>query len=403
MKFNVLRLALLPATLLAWSARWVLAQSVAELQTNYTGATTWDSAGSVLTFTGSGEIALPKTNYAGSIWVVPAAVTRIVINPSVTVMGQFTLAANCVIAGQSRTTSIIYGTPEQRWADNRGVSPIDFSAVLSTASLVTVSNLTSLNPKGYHIRGGSGSKIIMSDCDIYDTRGGGGNHSDGFVGGNGSFVRNCYFETGDDVIKTYWGTTYYDGLVIKMVQNAVPIQLGWGGYGGGAVAHFTNLLVLGNSGRGGDKCVVNGASGGAYTKTVNIRGCNIQNTNATLVSLYETGQSLWLNISEAFIKVKQFTNNSNLGSLTNSICGSPVATNAYNCLPAPVISVMPAPGEFRLSWAEPVGTTHRLLASSNMTSWTTLLTTNAPLLPFRWGDPQWPGPPARFYRVEVAP
>ena len=318
---------------LVCSARWSLAQTVGELRTNYTGTTTWDSTGGVLTFTGSGEIALPKTNYEDSIWVVPAAVKQIVIGSSVTVTGEFTLAANCTINGQNRTNSILYGTPEQRWADNRGVSPISFSAVLSTAPTIIVSNLTSLNPKGYHVRGGSNNKIFAYDCSFYDTRGGGGNHSDGYVGGAGSLVRNCYFETGDDIIKAYWGTTCYDKVTIKMVQNAEPVQLGWGSYGSGAAGNFTNLTVLGTSGRGPNYCVVNGAAGGAYSKTINIYGCNIQNTNATLVGLYETGQTLALNISDAFIQVKQFTNSSELGALTFDICSDSVPTNYYNCLP----------------------------------------------------------------------
>jgi hypothetical protein len=397
------RLFQLTLLTLAGLALCAHAQTVGELQTNYTGTTTWDSVGGLLTFSGSGEIALPKSNYEASIWVVPSVVKRIVIHSSVTVTGQFTFAANCTLAGQNRTTSKIYGTPEQRWADNRGVSPVDFSAVLSTASTVTVSNLTSLNPKGYHVRGGSGNKINMFDCDFYDTRGGSGNHSDGFTGGNGSLVRNCYFETGDDIIKVYWGTTYYDGLVIKMVQNAVPIQLGWGSYGSGAVGHFTNLTVLGNSGRGSDKCVVNGATGGAYTKTVNIYGCNIQNTNATLMSLYQVGQTLSLNIDDAFIKVKQFTNSSNLGTFTSDICGSPVRTNFYNCLPAPLLTVLPVPGEFRLQWDGPCGMTHRVLRSTNLVGWTQVLTTNSPALPFAWSDPSWPTRPAGFYRVEIIP
>ena len=316
----------------------VTTQPVEQLQTNYSGSTTWDPAGGILTFTSSGSIIFGNTNFnRSSIWNVPVGVNQIIIASNVTVTGQFTVTSNLTLFGRDRNSSILYGTPLQAWAQTRGVAPLPFSAVFSSAPAITVSNLTSLNPKGYHITGAWNSQINLFNCNLLDKRGGAANNSDGFAGGDGSLVRNCYFETGDDVIKVYAGTTCYDQITINITTNSVPIQLGYGAYGTGAVGNFTNLVVTNGLsqasqlGRWPNYDVINGGNAGVYAKTINIYGCNLQYPNATLVGLENAGQSLNLNITNAVINVGRFSTNVAGSSLAFTICGGTLATNNYNC------------------------------------------------------------------------
>lgn len=167
-----------------------------------------------------------------------------------------------------------------------------------------ISNLTSLNPRAYHVRGWS--KIVhVKFCDFIDRRGGHGNHSDGFVGGDGSTVHNYYVESGDDIIKVYFDITVTD-TTIKMVQNSLPIQLGWGNYSDKAVGSFKNLTALGNSGRGAEGNAIISGRKGRYDVTINIDGCHIENPNGTPVSLREDSMTLCGAITNAHIKLKSY-------------------------------------------------------------------------------------------------
>jgi hypothetical protein len=42
-------------------------------------------------------------------------------------------------------------------------------------------------------------------------------------------------------------------------------------------------------------------------------------------------------------------------------------------------------------------------ASTNLTAWATIFTTNSPVLPFEWTDSVATNYPARFYRVLLGP
>jgi hypothetical protein len=325
----------------------VRSQSVTDLVANYTGTATWNSGSSTMTFVTSGEIAFDsgfgRTADNASRWDVPSGVARITINSNVTVTGQFKFnnSGTYVVAGQHRYTSRLYGTPEQKFTQNRGLSAVDFSAIFTGNNTVTVSNLTSFDPKGYQVRGGSSGPVHMSNCDFLDTRGGRQNNSDGYVGGGGSVVQDCFFETGDDVIKVYWGTTTYRDNIIRMVPNTVPIQFGWGDYGSGAVGNFTNLIVLGSEGRGTERAIIDGETGN-YTKTLNITGCDIQNLNSTLIRLGDPGQAVTVNITDAFIKVKKHSTVISGASLTANICGSTTPATNYDCRPTlPLLPLSP--------------------------------------------------------------
>ena len=275
---------------LACSARWVLAQSVAELQTSCTGATTWDSAGGVLTFTGSGEIAFTNAGLKSFIWQIPPEVKQVRIAKGVTVNGAFHSKASVTIAGEDRKTSVVYGTDEQRWSQNRSIKAFTICTFQNFGGVMTISNLTSLNPRGFHVRGWD-TVVHAVSSDFLDRRGGFHNNSDGFEGGHGSTVHDCYFESGDDIIKVYHNVTVTD-TTIKMITNSVPIQLGWGNYSDGAVGTFRNLRVLGSGGRGAEGNAIISGRQGRYRVTVNIDGCDIENANGTLVSLREDWMTL---------------------------------------------------------------------------------------------------------------
>ena len=229
--------------------------------------------------------------------------------------GAFHTYNTCTIEGVDRSTSVIFGTNEQAWADNRGLDEWYYCQIQNWGGTTTVKNLTMLNPFSYFIRGW-GPVCHAKSCDFIDDRGGWGNHSDGFAGGNGSTVDDCYFEVGDDVIKCYFDITVTN-TTIKMVQNSVPFQFGWGTYQD-SHSEMSNITIIGDWGRG-SACPVFQWKSGSDDKTFTLNGCNIQNPNATLFS-FESSGSLNLDVTDAYIDVKSYGTSSYSG--TRTICGS---------------------------------------------------------------------------------
>jgi hypothetical protein len=222
MRFNLF----LSVALLSAVESSVLAQSIEQLQSAYSGRFTWDKSGGVLKFIQSGEINFASEGAKSFIWNIPAEVKEVRIARDVTVNGGFHTKTDVTIAGDDRKTSVVYGTEQQSWPQKHDVKAFTICTFQSFGGVMTISNLTSLNPRAFHVQGG-GNKTLVSSCNFLDRRGGNGNHSDGFEGGHGSIVRDCHFESGDDIIKVYANVTVID-TTIKMVQNSVPIQLGWG-------------------------------------------------------------------------------------------------------------------------------------------------------------------------------
>jgi len=249
----------------------------------------------------------------------------------VTVNGAFHSKASVTIAGEDRKTSVVHGTEEQAWSQNRGIEPFTICTFQNFGGVMTISNLTSLNPRGYHVRGWDNLVHAVS-CDFVDRRGGYHNNSDGFEGGDGSTVHDCYFESGDDIIKVYHDVTVTD-TTIKMIINSVPIQLGWGNYSDGAVGTFRNLRVLGSGGRGNEGNAIISGRQGRYRVTVNIDGCHIENPNGTLVSLRENSMTLHGSISNAHIRLKSYAGEFQKGKNLLTVCGSSEKRASYDCLP----------------------------------------------------------------------
>lgn len=309
------------SVLLLSSTTSLYGQSVQQLQSNYTGNTTWNAGTGTLTFTSTGAIRIP--NKAHNTWAVPTTVKKIVINDRVTVTGRFDVSEKITIEGKSKNNSTIYGTSRQRYAKDVGGGNGDaLSAIRATKGDVTIKNLTCLNSKGFAFSHRGKGFMTITDCRIIDNRGGHGNNSDGIVTWGGGLVERCYFSTGDDVIKVYGNITVNDCHIV-MIDNAVPIQFGWGSYGSGAKGTFNNLKVSGNKGRVASGRAVISARKGTYNKTLKINSATIENSNASLFSFREGRGNFGIEIDKAKISVKNFKHEWNDGAkATIKICGT---------------------------------------------------------------------------------
>ncbi len=283
----------------------ILAQSVEDLIKNFNGKAEWNESQKTVTFVTSGDVVFPEKGVKSFLWVIPTSVTNVVIKKDVRVNAVFHSHADITIEGEDRKTSVVYGTELQSWPQKNKVVEYTICTFQNFGGTMTVKNLTSLNPRGFHVRGWD-TKMMVSYCDFIDNRGGHGNHSDGVEGGDGSVFDNCYFETGDDIFKVYFDILVTN-CTINMVQNTVPIQLGWGSYSDGKTGTFRNLKIIGTSGRGAvDNAIINGRRG-KYNVTVNIDGCYIENPNAVWVALNEATTGLKCNVTNAKINVKSHT------------------------------------------------------------------------------------------------
>lgn len=246
-----MRLIPLALTICLLLARQTLAQGAPGLA--YSGKTSWDSAAGELTFESSG--AMPEDREA-FFWQVPAEVKRIAIASNVTVRGGFRVpfrkADNPLsIVGTDRKTSVIFGTEAERWSDRNGVADnakwkYGAVSVLADATVV-VSNLTSRNPRAYHISGYARQAVLhVSHCDLVDDRPGSNNNSDGFVGADGSTLTDCFISTGDDAIKVYHDITVRN-VTIEQRRNGAPLQFGWGGESVRTKAVIAGLTITGVS------------------------------------------------------------------------------------------------------------------------------------------------------------
>jgi hypothetical protein len=158
----------------------------------YTGETKWDDATGTLQFMSSGTMPQGQEDF---FWLVPLEVSRIVIAPNVTVRGGFRVSYRpperpLRIEGTDRETSVILGTEEERWTTSHGIADnakwkYGTVSVLADATVYD-SELTSLNPRGYHISGYANRSVLhVARCKIVDSRAGDNNNSDGFIGADG--------------------------------------------------------------------------------------------------------------------------------------------------------------------------------------------------------------------------
>jgi len=278
----------------------------------YSGDTAWDSATGTFTFRSSGAMPEGKEEF---FWQVPIQVKRIFIESNVMVRGGFRVAlrppANPLhIVGGDRKTSVIFGTESQRWTVSHGVADHDkwkYGAVCVLAdATVHVSNLTSKNPRGYHLSGYANKSVLhVSRCDLLDTRPGMNNNSDGFIGSAGSTISDCLISTGDDAIKVYRDVVIRN-VTIEQHRNGASIQFGWGGESGRAKAEIENLTIKGVSKDGLYNMAPftwEGGSGGV--REVTIKGLKIELAG----KLYDKAANRWVPVGLFELKPAQCTLN----------------------------------------------------------------------------------------------
>ncbi|MFM1942941.1 MAG: hypothetical protein RI897_1923 [Verrucomicrobiota bacterium] len=266
---------------------------------SYSGETRWDAATATLTFRSSGNMPEGKEEF---FWEVPPDVQRIYIEPNVTVHGGFRVGFRppenpLHIGGGDRKTSVVVGTEMERWTAANGVADNDkwrygTVSVLADA-IVHVSNLTSKNPRGYHVSGYANRSVLhVSQCDLLDTRPGQNNNSDGFIGSAGSTISDCFISTGDDAIKAYHDMVIRN-VTIEHHRNGAPIQFGWGGDGSRAKVQIEDLTIRGVS-RDGlyNMAPFTWEDGTKGVRDVSIKGLKIVLTG----KLYDEAAQRWLAI-----------------------------------------------------------------------------------------------------------
>ena len=334
------------------------AQSVDIMLNAYTGNASWNAATGTLTFESTGTMDFQNRELLyNNAWTIPQQVKHIIINKNVTVTGEFYANYNCLIEGMDWETSVVFGTPEQDYLEqSRGFSAFSSADSKERDVTLTIKRLTSLNPKVYHIASSYRGVIHLDSCRVIDDRGGRWNNSDGFSGAHGSTVKNCYFETGEDVIKIY-SDILVENTTIKMIEFAVPIQCGWGDYGSGITATFRNLKIIGNEGRSPDNAIIE-ARQGDYTKNIIIDGLIVENPNATLFRLLQAGSTINVDITNADMSLKKY-GDIVLAKGTRTICGTTEKKTEYHCtgevLHYNISNLKPAitnSGSVELSWTE---------------------------------------------------
>jgi pectin methylesterase-like acyl-CoA thioesterase len=103
-------------------------------------------------------------------------------------------------------------------------------------------------------------------------------------------------------------------------------------------------------------------------------------------------------------------NSSNFVEVVVADNGSPSlsATQSFRVFVNPltqpdVSSVALVAGQLALTVSGQTGPDYAVQASTNFTDWQTVFTTNSPILPFQWTDPNSGAYPLRFYRIAVGP
>jgi hypothetical protein len=305
---ELLRRSMIAATPIAQ----VAPQAIEAIGLLYSGKADWNAESGTVTFSSSGNMPDSKE---GFFWNVPPTVKQIVINSDVTVQGAFRVtfrdAKNpLVVKGLDRKTSVIEGTPQQKWTVNAGIAESDkwrYGAInVVEDAIVHVSNLTSKNPRGYHISGYANKAVIHVDgCNLLDTRGGDNNNSDGFVGAAGSSIRNSFISTADDAIKVYHDITI-ENVTIEQHRNGAPLQFGWGGENDEAMATIKNLVIRGVSADGRyNLAPLTWADGRRGVRNVSIDGLTIDLQG----KIYDQANKSWQPIGLMLVKPTQSTLN----------------------------------------------------------------------------------------------
>ncbi len=331
------------------------AQKANDFITKYSGKADYNTTTKTLNITTSGILKMSgRTDGQESIYSVGTDVSKISIGTNVKVEAQFFCGAGntLLIRGTDREKSIVFGTNTVDYKGNRAADFISFESTNGTK--ITIENLTSLNPKGFHTKNRSnsgGSQMTLRDCRFVDDRGGKFNNSDGNHDAN--LIERCYFETGDDVFCAYNGTKMViNNCTIKLVENTMPIQFGYEGASSltNSEMSIKNLIVIGTGdliGRNGpsfiqslQKVQADRTNTVKTTKTINIDGLYFRPTNSAgvltgrLINSDDNNigyKGTWKNINVAInTYYKNYKSTSNMSicestskTQTSFFCGTP--------------------------------------------------------------------------------
>lgn len=187
------------------------------------------------------------SGWIGPMWSPGDDVDMVVIGKGVTLTGSILVPSSrkrpLIIQGEDRSTSRLLGTGTHEWIRAETALARRHSAVfVDTAQLVTIRNLTSLNPDKYHFVGTGRSRLLVEEVDIIDDRK--AYTTDGVGGGPGTIIRSAFIDTYDDAIKIYAPGMLVENVTIVHNRNGAPLQFGWGGEEGEAV--IRNLTVIAN-------------------------------------------------------------------------------------------------------------------------------------------------------------
>ena len=105
------------------------------------------------------------------------------------------------------------------------------------------------------------------------------------------------------------------------------------------------------------------------------------------------------------IAAVQATNAAAYSVIVSNVSGSVISSNATLTVNSSAPSVLGSlnwnGGQFGFTFSGGAGTNYAVQASSNLTQWDTVFSTNSPVLPFSWADTNTGSYPARYYRVQV--
>jgi len=174
---------------------------------------------------------------------IPNSVNKVVIKKNVKVTGSFFVPADrktkIAFEGEDRETSVIEGN------QNTGFSWEQNSAFCINSNIqCEIKNLTSLNPRGYHVRGKEGGTQTVTKVNFIDKK----QHyeTNGFGGNAKVNCTNSYFDTYDDVFVIVSHGNYIGDCTIIHNKNGAPFQMGWGTQNIGS-AKIRNVTVKQNA------------------------------------------------------------------------------------------------------------------------------------------------------------
>lgn len=312
----------------------LLVQTLCAQQTKlpaYSGKVEWDADTSTCKFQSSGSMPAGKEDF---FWEVPLSVKRIWIAGNVTVRGGFRVLFRpqdnpLHIQGADQDTSVILGTEENGWTMKNDVPDNEkwkygSVSVLADAT-VHISQLSSLNPRGYHVSGYANRSVIhLSHCKLIDRRTGHNNNSDGFIGAAGSSITDCFISTGDDAIKVYQDMSIRN-VVIEHHRNGAPIQFGWGGKDGRAQAAMENVTIKGVSPDGlYNMAPFTWEAGNGGICDVTVRGLVIESEG----KVFDEENKAWLPMGLFELKPRSCTLNMKIAKLDAGPLGSGIRHTA---------------------------------------------------------------------------